>query len=868
MPIKFPSYRLKDGDNANAALFNKVIQDVDLRVAGVEDKATDFDTEKQKFVEAGLVRLDEIMLPITERLRDYASLGAILTTTSASDIEVGDGYKVFIVDEVKRDQFAPSAYLAIIKTGDPSQAMLGSLIAYDADTGALTVDVDRHEGSGYHTGWTITAASATDNAAAIAEVGAHRTAAETAAGQALAYRDQAETSKEGAVAAKNIAETEAGTADDARVQAQIAQSAAEVAALAAQAYMQGFLGSYTDTRPTARIDSSPLQVGDWIFRKVTGTPDTYFIDYVTSIGPVVWRSLTAAADTSVTSFNGRTGGVNPASGDYTASLITLTAIAGLAGSDVQAVLQSIKTALDTKAAHATTVVGGGLASGGGDLSANRTITVTKSSNAQALAGTDDTTAMTPVRVKEAIVASAPGAATESASGLVELATNAETITGTDTTRATHSAGVKAAIDAAIAALVASAPGVLNTLDEIAAALGDDPNFATTMTTQLATKLNASAYTAADVLAKLLGVDGAGSGLDADTVDGLQAAALAKIGESNTFTGDQRIVAVGADGTQRFLARFYKAGGSVLRYAFGLDSNNEPVLWTYDNSGIYAQGYQFRADTIYVGANAVWHAGNFTPSSKVDTSTSISPGTGMEGGGTLAASRTLSFSTTWGDARYWVRGVTTASNPNLNTMTAQGSFRIVATPTNMPAEFGGVNDWNLLVFGDNNTRTQILSSYSIGRTFIRGGYDPGGGTYSWEAWKELVHTGNAATAANYRANSGGTYLTPAVVWSAMAEVTLTDAATIAWDLATGFDFVVTLAASRTLGFPTNLTVGKRGRLRVVQPAGGGCTLSYQAGFVWSGGTVGAVDTGANRETYLDYDVVAAGKVRLACSPGTR
>lgn len=44
-----------------------------------------------------------------------------------------------------------------------------------------------------------------------------------------------------------------------------------------------------------------------------------------------------------------------------------------------------------------------------------------------------------------------------------------------------------AIAAAIAALVASAPGVLDTLDEIAAALGDDANFAATMTTALAGK---------------------------------------------------------------------------------------------------------------------------------------------------------------------------------------------------------------------------------------------------------------------------------------------------------------------------------------------------------------------------------------------
>ncbi len=45
----------------------------------------------------------------------------------------------------------------------------------------------------------------------------------------------------------------------------------------------------------------------------------------------------------------------------------------------------------------------------------------------------------------------------------------------------------AAIAAAVAALVASSPSTLDTLDELAAALGDDPNFATTITTLIGTK---------------------------------------------------------------------------------------------------------------------------------------------------------------------------------------------------------------------------------------------------------------------------------------------------------------------------------------------------------------------------------------------
>ncbi|TDO21892.1 hypothetical protein [Pedobacter duraquae] len=49
----------------------------------------------------------------------------------------------------------------------------------------------------------------------------------------------------------------------------------------------------------------------------------------------------------------------------------------------------------------------------------------------------------------------------------------------------------AQVDAKINALINSAPGVLDTLAEIAAALGNDPNFATTITNQLALKANAA-----------------------------------------------------------------------------------------------------------------------------------------------------------------------------------------------------------------------------------------------------------------------------------------------------------------------------------------------------------------------------------------
>lgn len=60
-------------------------------------------------------------------------------------------------------------------------------------------------------------------------------------------------------------------------------------------------------------------------------------------------------------------------------------------------------------------------------------------------------------------------------------------TATDGTNNTQLA-TTAFVHAAIAALIGSAPGVLDTLGEIADALNDDPNFATTITTALSQRL--------------------------------------------------------------------------------------------------------------------------------------------------------------------------------------------------------------------------------------------------------------------------------------------------------------------------------------------------------------------------------------------
>lgn len=70
----------------------------------------------------------------------------------------------------------------------------------------------------------------------------------------------------------------------------------------------------------------------------------------------------------------------------------------------------------------------------------------------------------------------------------DLAAGSYKITGLGTPSSNTDAATKAYVDTTVAAVIDSAPAALDTLNELAAALGDDANFATTVSTSIGTKV--------------------------------------------------------------------------------------------------------------------------------------------------------------------------------------------------------------------------------------------------------------------------------------------------------------------------------------------------------------------------------------------
>jgi hypothetical protein len=126
---------------------------------------------------------------------------------------------------------------------------------------------------------------------------------------------------------------------------------------------------------------------------------------------------------------------------------------------------------------------------GTDIKQLRTwITGSSSGSLTGLTTTDKTNIVAAINEVKAGSSGSPPSASTTVQGVIEIATLAEVTTGTDAVRSVTPQGVKQETDAVRTAILgAGVPAALDTLDELAAALGDDANFAATVTTSLAGK---------------------------------------------------------------------------------------------------------------------------------------------------------------------------------------------------------------------------------------------------------------------------------------------------------------------------------------------------------------------------------------------
>lgn len=150
--------------------------------------------------------------------------------------------------------------------------------------------------------------------------------------------------------------------------------------------------------------------------------------------------------------------------------------------------------------------------------------------------------------------------------------------------------------------------------------------------------------------------------------------------------------------------------------------------------------------------------------------------------------------------------------------------------------------NNLLVGNGTSNVSLLAPGSSGNFLVSNG----------TAWAGTA----AATAAQYRDDTAGSLaLTPSAVWDSADFVALTDAATIAVDLATGFNFSVTIGGNRTLGNPTNTKVGQSGVISVTA-SGATRTINVSSNWKKTSAIAFPISIASGQTCYISYFVVSS------------
>jgi len=220
--------------------------------------------------------------------------------------------------------------------------------------------------------------------------------------------------------------------------------------------------------------------------------------------------------------------------------------------------------------------------------------------------------------------------------------------------------------------VTATAGELNTLDGITATTAElnyTDGVTSAIQTQLDAKLASASYTASDVLTKIKTVDGTGSGLDADLLDGISSASFLRSDANDIITGDNRSLSFGTPGAgsttgarflsiegnsdtsgegsgRIFFAEHNSTTASMDNYGFSIGyrggdtsivgasgntwtglsaiGNGEWGMWGHDNSAtgsLIAHGPRSGSyadfTNLLISGNQVWHAGNDGAGSGLD-----------------------------------------------------------------------------------------------------------------------------------------------------------------------------------------------------------------------------------------------------------
>lgn len=141
----------------DAAYWNSFVLELAARFSGLEGIKITWDEVSRQGIDVALARINEVLGPTAERIRDLAALG-FLIASSETPATLGNGevLDLVVTEGVSRGLFTPSPFVMLTRNLTPDDYAVAKLRTYDKVSGALQVEVVSFAGDpGPHSDWSI-----------------------------------------------------------------------------------------------------------------------------------------------------------------------------------------------------------------------------------------------------------------------------------------------------------------------------------------------------------------------------------------------------------------------------------------------------------------------------------------------------------------------------------------------------------------------------------------------------------------------------------------------------------------------------------------------------------------------------------------
>ena len=164
MARRFDVYKIRRGEDlGNPETWDRRFEDIDLRLAARELDGDKIDDAVDQLTSVALARLNDTFTPVVnEAIERLASVGALFSADSESEITIGAGPRTFLLSADTRTGYVLTDYVAIRPAGDGSRGMIAATTSYDRATGLLDVNVVQTVGAGTFDAWELRVTSAPD----------------------------------------------------------------------------------------------------------------------------------------------------------------------------------------------------------------------------------------------------------------------------------------------------------------------------------------------------------------------------------------------------------------------------------------------------------------------------------------------------------------------------------------------------------------------------------------------------------------------------------------------------------------------------------------------------------------------------------